>query len=39
MDYYSNLQAAAIILATVLSLMSLDFVGPLFSRLRKVFCK
>jgi len=39
MDYYSNLQAAAIILATVLSLMSLDFVGPLFSRLRKVFCR
>ena len=39
MDYYSNLQAAAIILATVLSLMSLDFVGPLFSRLRKVLYK
>ena len=39
MDYYSNLQAAGIILVVTLSLMSLDFVGPLFSRLRKVFCK
>jgi len=39
MDYYSNLQAAGVILVVVLSLMSLDFVGPLFTRLRKVLCK